>query len=67
MIIRRDEYNSIEEMALAVSDTSIEMFMNGVLKDFIGSMIQSDEDSSSATNKYNLQKLNPEMSDNEAA
>ena len=43
--------------------------MGGKLKDFKGTLIQSDQDSmqstSAATNKYNLQKLNPEMSDNE--
>ena len=57
-------------MALGVAETSVDTFMGGVLKDFTGSMIQSEDDStadvSGTTNKYNLQKQNSEMSDNEA-
>lgn len=45
-------------MALGVAETSVDTFMGGVLKDFTGSVIQSEEDSaanaSGETNKYNL-------------
>ena len=58
LIIRRDDYQAIEEMALAVAETSLEHFMGGVLKDFTGSVIQSDEDSIIATGSTTPNKNN---------